>query len=215
MSSNQLHILRSSSYVIEHDVASDKQDEFREWQNNITQAASQYQGYQGTDICPPVEKGDKWYIMVHFDAPDHLNKWLDSDVRHNFVKVGESIFSTSKLTYYKTGLERWFIKEKTNPPAWKQIMATLLGLYPTVMLLLLLQSSLRFMQSLSQADAMLISNFASVCLLTWFVMPAVSRLLKFWLQPASRDSIQNNWMGLLLVVFALGLLRSIFALIAA
>lgn len=215
MASNQLQNIRSSSYVIEHDVAPQKQDEFRAWQHNITQAASQYAGYQGTDVCPPVKAGDKWYIMVHFDSPEHLNHWLDSDVRQSFVKVGKNIFSTSKLTFYKTGLERWFIQKKSNPPAWKQILATLLGLYPTVMLLLLLQSSLSFMESWSAADAMLISNLASVCLLTWFVMPAVSRLLKFWLQPSSHDSTQNNWMGLLLIVVALGFLRSVFAVIAA
>ncbi|MDX2244074.1 MAG: antibiotic biosynthesis monooxygenase [Leptolyngbyaceae cyanobacterium bins.302] len=213
MSSNQLQNMRSASYVIEHEVAAHKQEAFRNWQNEITKAASQSAGYQGTDVCPPVEEDEKWYIVVHFDSPEHLNQWLNSDVRREFVKTGKDIFSTTKITYYKTGLERWFINQKTNPPAWKQIMATLLGLYPTVMILLLVQSALSFMQSLPRADAMLISNFASVCLLTWFVMPSVSRSLKFWLHPPS-PTIHNDWIGLALIVIALGMMRSIFAFVA-
>lgn len=212
MSLNQLQNLRSASYVIEHEVAPDKQDAFRDWQTNITKAVSYYAGYQGTDVCPPVEDDEKWYIMVHFDSAEHLNDWLESDMRHKLVETGKSIFSTSKITYYKTGLERWFINQETNPPAWKQIMATLLGLYPTVMLLVLLQSTSGITQNWSRADAMLISNLVSCCLLTWFVMPGVASLLKFWLQPTSA-SRSTHWIGLLLVLFALGLIRSAFVLL--
>jgi len=197
--------------VIEHDVAKEKENAFREWQTQITEAASRYEGYLGTDVCPPVEADqNRWYIMVHFDSSENLSHWLDSDVRQALIERGKTIFSSTKITYYKTGLERWFLYRKTNPPAWKQIMATLLGLYPTVMILLLLQSSLEFMNRLSQADAMLISNLLSCCLLTLFVMPFVARLLKFWLQPAHQTSPQNNWIGLLLILAALGFMRSFF-----
>ncbi|MDX2228906.1 MAG: hypothetical protein NW220_04685 [Leptolyngbyaceae cyanobacterium bins.349] len=214
MATHQLQNLRSSSYVIEHDVALEKQDAFREWQTNITKAASEYAGYQATDVCPPVEQDDKWYIMVHFDSPEHLNVWLDSDIRHKLVEIGKTIFSTSKITYYKTGLERWFIPHDSNPPAWKQIMATLLGLYPTVMILSWLQSFSGILKPFSPPDAMLISNFVSICLLTWIVMPLVARSLKFWLQPTPQTGAQMHWIGLGLVVFALILLRSLFAAIA-
>ncbi|MBF2029419.1 MAG: hypothetical protein IGS48_22110 [Oscillatoriales cyanobacterium C42_A2020_001] len=139
-----------------------------------------------------------------------MSRWLESDVRQTLVERGKTIFSSTKITYYKTGLERWFLNRKTNPPDWKQIMATLLGLYPTVMILLLLQSSLEFTNTLSRADVMLISNFLSCCLLTFFVMPFVARLMKFWLQPAQQTSVHNNWIGFLLILVALGFMRSIF-----
>lgn len=214
MASNQLQNIRSSSYVIEHEVAAHKEAEFRKWQSDITKAASQYEGYQGTDVCPPVEEDEKWYVVVHFDSQEHLNQWLESDDRREFVKTGKQIFSSTKITYYKTGLERWFINQKTNPPAWKQIMATLLGLYPTVMILLLIQSSLSSMQQLDRADAMLISNFVSCCLLTWFVMPSVSRLLNFWLHPLPHASKWNHWIGFVLVLIALVFMRSLFVTFA-
>ena len=199
--------------MIEHEIAPEKEAAFREWQTNITQAASQYQGYQATDVCPPVEENNKWYIMVHFDSPDHLNHWLESETRHQLVDIGKTIFSTSKITYYKTGLERWFIPLKTNPPAWKQIMATLLGLYPTVMLLGIIQSQLGVAQWLAFPDLMLVSNLLSCCLLTWIVMPLVAQLLKVWLHPDANTPNHHHWIGFALVVIALFFLRSLFSVI--
>ncbi len=210
MVKKQLYKHDTSSYVIEHEVSSEKEEEFKQWQHKITQAASQFDGYLGTTVCPPVEHGNKWYIIVQFDSPDRLTNWLESNIRRNLVEIGKQVFLSSKITHFQTGLERWFIKQEAQPPAWKQILATLLGLYPTVMLLSLLQGSLQWTSSWEFADVMLLSNFLSCCLLTWLVMPFVAWLLKAWLQPKNRHSTQINWIGAVLVLTALGLMRSVF-----
>ncbi|MEB3336567.1 MAG: antibiotic biosynthesis monooxygenase [Leptolyngbyaceae bacterium] len=211
MSNQQLDKSSSASYVIEHEVDKSKEAEFREWQSNIREAASQFTGYVGTDVCPPVE-GDynKWYVIVHFDSSDHLTHWVESEIRRDLIEVGKKVFSTYKITHFKTGLERWFIKQKAQPPAWKQILATLLGLYPTVMILTLGQSSISWMSVFSLADSMLLSNLASCCLLTWLVMPFVAKLLKPWLEPTDSSPVNIHWIGTLLILIALVFMRSIF-----
>jgi len=211
MVKKQLYKHDTASYVIEHEVSQQKEKQFKQWQHRITQAASQFDGYLGTTVCPPVEQGAKWYIIVHFDSPDSLTSWLESDIRRNLVEIGKQIFLSSKITHFQTGLEQWFVKQEAQPPAWKQILATLLGLYPTVMLLSLLQSSLQWTNSWAFADVMLLSNFLSCCLLTWLVMPFVASLLKAWLQPKDRNLAKINWIGAALVLTALALMRSIFA----
>jgi uncharacterized protein len=211
MVKKQLYKHDTAIYVIEHEVSQRKEQEFRQWQYKITQAASQFDGYLGTTVCPPLEHDNKWYIIVQFDSPDSLANWLESDIRRDLVEIGKQVFLTSKVTHFKTGLERWFVKQEAYPPAWKQILATLLGLYPTVMLLSLLQASLQWTRSWAFADIMLLSNFLSCCLLTWLVMPFVAWLLKAWLQPNDRNLTQINWIGAVLVLTALALMRSIFA----
>ncbi len=213
MFSNQLHKIPSASYVIEHEVSKKKEDAFREWQLNISKAASQYDGYLGTDVYPPLEAHQqKWYIIMHFDDPNHLADWLRSRDRQDLVEEGHKTFQKFKITFYRTGLERWFLKEKAASPAWKQNLSVLLGLYPTVMGLLFLQSSIPWMNTLSRADAMLISNFLSCFLLGWIVMPFVAKLFKFWLVPAGQASNANTLIGTLLIVCALMLMRSGFVL---
>lgn len=200
----------TASYVIEHEVAQLKEEEFRQWQHRIIQAASQFDGYLGTIVCPPVEHNTKWYIMVQFNSPNCLKNWLESDTRLNLVEIGKQIFISSKVIHFKTGLERWFVKQETHPPTWKQILATLLGLYPTVMLLSLFQSSLHWTRSWALADTMLLSNFLSCCLLTWLVMPFIAWLLRAWLQPKNCHTTQINWVGAVIVLISLGLMRSVF-----
>lgn len=215
MVKKQLYKHDTASYVIEHEVSAEKEAEFKQWQHRITQAASEFDGYLGTTVCPPIEHDNKWYIIVQFDSPDSLIRWLESDTRHNLVEIGKQVFLSSKITHFKTGLEHWFVKQEANPPTWKQILATLLGLYPTVMLLSLMQSSLQWTNSWAFADVMLLSNFLSCCLLTWLVMPFVAWLLKAWLQPKnSRNPTQINWIGGALVLTGLVLMRSIFVHLA-
>lgn len=173
-----------------------------------------YEGYRGTDIYPPAEADQrKWYIIVHFDDPKHLAHWLESSDRQMIVEEGHKTFRKFKITYYKTGLERWFLKENASPPAWKQNLVILLGLDPTVMGLILLQSASPWMKSLQLADATLISNFLSCCLLGWIIMPFVTGLFKFWLLPTGQASAANTWVGTLLIIFGLVFLRSLFTLI--
>lgn len=78
------------------------------------------------------------------------------------------------------GLEAWFREGgPPPPPRWKMAAATLLGVYPTSLLLgitvaPLLQGLPLMLLSLAMAAAM-------VACLTWVVMPAVTKLLRPWL----------------------------------
>lgn len=62
----------------------------------------------------------------------------------------------------------------------------LVGLYPTVVLLTLAISAI--WKSAELWVSLLIGNILSVSLLTWVVMPAVTRALRFWLAPAGGGS---------------------------
>jgi uncharacterized protein len=68
----------------------------------------------------------------------------------------------------------------------------LVALYPTVMLLTILTNPL--MPYLTLAVQMLIGNVLSIIVLTWLVMPRVSRLLSFWLvTPVGGVAPEGRW----------------------
>jgi antibiotic biosynthesis monooxygenase (ABM) superfamily enzyme len=92
------------------------------------------------------------------------------------------------------------------PPAWKQALAVLFGLYPTLMVLSLLNP---LMRSLSFPARMLVGNILSVALLTWLVMPGTTRLLGFWLN-SHRDGWKHEALGLLTVAGTLAGFAIIF-----
>ena len=213
---NPVDRVSNASIVIEYEVSEDKELLFRQWQSELRSAVNQFKGYLGTDIFPPIQGlHNKWYIAVHFDNPINLTDWLDSDSRHNLISVGRKSFAPYQYKELGTGLEGWFSyqgnsnKTKTRPTAWKQNFAVLFGLYPTVMIENLLFSHFHLMESWSLANRIFVSNLVSCSLLTWVVMPFVTRLLNFWLKP-QQPAVRINLIGTLLVFTCYGLMISIF-----
>ncbi|MGG6264934.1 hypothetical protein ACQ4M3_02565 [Leptolyngbya sp. AN03gr2] len=207
-----------STVVLEHIVPNCNKAAFRNWQRALIRNAKQHEGFARADLSAPLhcENGVmKWYSIVHFNTPDHLNDWLNSDDRAEVVQSGRSIFENYKFKSFTTGLEGWFSTEvgeersSLGPPPWKQVMAVVLGLYPLVMI----QSKLfAFWGWQPSASLTLLSNFITSSLLTWAVMPNITKGFRFWLQPAFRASERkNDLIGAAIVLTALGLMVSLFS----
>lgn len=77
------------------------------------------------------------------------------------------------------GLEAWFRSPNAPPPRWKMGAATLLGVFPTSYLLSITIGHLT--RELPHVLGTLVFSAAMVALLTWVVMPTVTRFLKPWL----------------------------------
>jgi antibiotic biosynthesis monooxygenase (ABM) superfamily enzyme len=82
------------------------------------------------------------------------------------------------------GLEAWFRSPHHPPPRWKMAMVTLLGVYPVSLLIGIGLSST--LKKLPLALNLLVASAIIVSMLTWVVMPLVTRLLHGWLNPPSQ-----------------------------
>lgn len=78
-----------------------------------------------------------------------------------------------------TGLEAWFRNSQKTPPRWKMAVATYLGVLPTVMFLALTLGTVTRAWNFVLNNA--VFNGAVVILLTWIVMPFITRILRRWL----------------------------------
>ncbi|MCU0549496.1 MAG: hypothetical protein MUC48_09130 [Leptolyngbya sp. Prado105] len=209
-----------STVVLEHIVPSQNRAIFRKWHTTLIHSAKRHQGFLRADSPSPLHCLDgvvKWYSIVHFDTPNHLNVWLNSRDRATIVESGQKIFQNYKFKSFTTGLEGWFSthagqeRSSLGTPPWKQVMSVVLGLYPLVMIQSKLIPNLSFLQSWSPAFVTLMSNFIVSSLLTWIVMPQITQALHFWLQPAFRLSDRKtNLLGSAIVLAALGLMVSVF-----
>jgi len=82
------------------------------------------------------------------------------------------------------GLEAWFRSPSAAPPPrWKMAVATLIGVYPTSLLLNV--AVVPFIHAFPVAIRSLIVAASMVALLTWVVMPNVTKLLHPWLHQKS------------------------------
>lgn len=211
-----------SSMVVEYIVPVGQSRVFNQWYGRLVEAASQYEGYTRTDLCPPLDCGDgvvKWYYIVHFSTPRHLKGWLDSDIRKTLLAEGQDTFLAYRYKSFTTGLEGWFSNQyggdeeqrTLGPPAWKQVLSVVLGLYPVIMIQGIVFGALGLMQSWPRPTSMVVNNLVTSSLLTWLVMPFVTRSLRFWLFPAYRiTSTGRDLSGALIVIVALAIMVVIF-----
>lgn len=219
--SSQLNPTFYSSVMVEYIVREGNDLAFTQWQAELTVIAQNFPGFVRMDLGPPLPCTDgvvKWYSVVHFDSPPHLNRWLTSSDRKTQIAKGRHLMRAYRFKSFTTGLEGWFSQQAGDteqaglgPPAWKQVLTVVLGLYPTVMVQSLLFSAWGVMRSWSPASAMLANNLITSVILTWGVMPWLSRGLAFWLRPAYRlQTRQIDGIGTAIVVVAFGLLVILF-----
>ncbi len=174
--------------VFTHRVADDRVRDYLAWRRKAIAAQAHYPGYLATEFFEPHGKMDEWVDVVRYDSLKDLEHWMESKERRDLLEDLDSIVEC-RHAHRVTGLEGWFAMNRpgetaTGPPSWKQALAVLFALYPTVMALTFLNP---LWQNQSLSVRMLLGNILSVALLTWLVMPAVSRLLGFWLSSTGRN----------------------------
>jgi uncharacterized protein len=206
-----------ASLVFEHIVPNGKGLAFRLWHVRLANSARRCDGCMRVDLCAPVKGAHlSWYSIIHFDSPDHLNQWLKSKEREALIEEGRKIFELYQFKSFSTGLEGWFSRSSKaeqfglGPPAWKQNLAIVVGLYPMVMVQTFLFTTLHLMHSWSHASSMLVNNLISSSILTWLVMPLVTKGLSFWLTPDRHSSLKLNVLGTGVVAIVLLGMLSLF-----
>jgi uncharacterized protein len=203
-----------ASSVIVHRLSPDRVDRFLELQRGITQAAEAFSGYQATDVYPPEERQQaEWVVVIHFDAPESLQRWLDSPVRAEWVERLRAEMGDFRLKTLPSGFGAWFAglvdgSEGGLPPAWKMALTVLFALYPTVMLLAFLVGP--YLSPLGLAVSMLLSNMMSCSILQWVAMPAVEKLLAPWLRANQKRQRAYSLGGLVVLLLLLGGMAIVF-----
>lgn len=179
---------RPVTAVLSQRVKPGHEAQLERWQKGITQAAGAFAGFLGAETFKPVPGiQDEWVIVFRFASPKTLQGWLDSKERQTWLDQAKPWVRDVSMQTVGGGLGGWFPlspQSPRQPPDWKQSLAVLVALYPTVMVLnYLLWPQLE--KVVSVPVNMFLNNVASVAILTWVLMPPTTRLLDPWLNPKS------------------------------
>lgn len=203
-------IARASAAIVQR-VPAEAADRFRDWQRDVTQAAEGFDGYEGTDVYPPAAGGDEWVSVIHFENEDLLQRWIDSSERARWVEKLRATVGDFELRTLQGGFSSWFEGLRKDgagamPPAWKMALTVWLGLFPTVLLLSIFVGPLT--SPLGFSFEMLIGNALSVAILQWAVVPALSKVLRRWLEansPATKRLSYGGVVGIVLVLICIAI----------
>lgn len=172
--------------VITHLVKPGREEGYEEWMRGIIPVAKTFEGHLGVNILRP-QKGlpPEYIIVLHFDHHKHLQAWLDSDVRREWLERAKPLIQTPEEMQILTGLETWFELPKRSlkspPKRYKMALLTWLAVFLTLSVIRYLLSPL--LAPLPELLAQLITIGVVVWLLTYVVMPKLTRLFSKWLYP--------------------------------
>ena len=215
MSSHPADLTELVTVVVSHTVHPDDEAAFLAWQRRLSEAERRSPGHRGDELLPPVPGvQDDWVAVTRFATEHDLETWLASPARRDLLAEGTR-FRDFRLRRVAASFGSWFADDGGAAPAtpsWKTALSVLVGLYPTVVLLTLGISAL--WPSGPLWASLLVGNVLSVSLLTWVVMPVVTRALASWLEPtAGARQPRTDVLGTVAALGVLTVLALVFAVV--
>src|SRR5215218_5136672 len=202
------------SAVISMEIKPGQEEAYRVWNQRITAAETQYPGFQGHRLNPPIPGvQDDWVTILTFDSEARLDAWLNSPERHKLLDEATPFSEGVHARKVRTGFDQWFqVAGTAQAPIWKLNMLTLLALYPVVFLFGYFVQTPILMGRLGIPFflALFTATLAGVVILNW-VAPWVSGRFGWWTHPAGSETRQPTLLGIAIVVGLYVLLLLIFS----
>ena len=156
---------------------------FRRWSERFVDAASRFPGHEGASVLS-VPHGDSQYVLLRFASATDLDRWQRSGEYVALIHEADALGPAGGYSETHTGMETWFTLPDKPAPAhrpakWKMALTTWLGLFPIVVALGYVFGPFGLPALLQQA----VSTMIPVALLTWVVMPVLTRAFYAWLYP--------------------------------
>jgi uncharacterized protein len=160
--------------------------DFQVWAHGIVAASRRFPGHLGAAVLDDPDSR-AYHILFSFTDRRSLRVWLDSQERRRWLARVADLLEADQGMQQLTGLETWFKLPSANvptmkpPPRWKMWLVSIVAVYPLVLafqaLVVPRMAGLPFpLRALSLPLVLL-------TLMTFVVMPVVTRLLRRWLGP--------------------------------
>jgi antibiotic biosynthesis monooxygenase (ABM) superfamily enzyme len=159
--------------------------EFLKALHEFQQASFAHGGVLGAGlIAPPEGAGSREYGMLRmFEGEAERAAFYQSELFKAWQERVKPMTEGDAEYQEMKGLEVWFRSKGESPPRWKIAAATLIGVYPTS--LFLTSTVGRGVHGWHPLLSSLTIAASMVTLLTWVVMPFVTKILNTWLHRKS------------------------------
>jgi antibiotic biosynthesis monooxygenase (ABM) superfamily enzyme len=193
---NSIKHSKPVTVIVKRIAKKDKIKEFEEWLSGVSKEVSRQEGNMGIDIIKPTPNSSnkskpEYVIIFRFNTYENLDKWEKSPIRHEWLQKGRKLAESDYDVQKMTGLEFWFtpyFNDESSPmiplqppPRYKMVIVTI----PVISILLLtLVPQIHFlteMLSIPFPIRLVIALTITVLLMTYVIMPLLTKLLKPWL----------------------------------
>jgi uncharacterized protein len=174
--------------IISRRIKPERESDYEIWLQGITQEAHTFPGYLGANVIKPSNKTQPEFVTIfRFDSYENLQRWENSSVRQRWLKLADDMAESDMKIEHSPGLEFWFtpanLPAALTPPRYKMVIlltGVIFGLSISVSPVLVY-----FLRGLPPHLRQLIIISIQSSLMTYFIMPFLTKWLKKWLFSSS------------------------------
>ncbi|MGB0204984.1 MAG: antibiotic biosynthesis monooxygenase [Neptuniibacter sp.] len=161
-----------------------RETEYEEWISGVIHAAASYKGHLGTNVLRPGPSTNHEYVLIYrFDNYENCQSWEQSETRQEWLNKLDDLVEGEGKTERGTGLEFWFdmpeLPVQKHPKPHKMALVLIAVVYVLVFAINVIFAP--WLEQMPLWLRILSIVLAQVLLMTYLVMPRVTRLLKSWL----------------------------------
>jgi antibiotic biosynthesis monooxygenase (ABM) superfamily enzyme len=162
---------------------------YEAWLQRLLASASTLPGYLGATITRPSPGAPREYTSVfRFDSVAHLRAFEASDLRRRALLEVVELVEADAVSRQFTGLEFWFTPPPgilvPQPSRWRMALLMIIVVY--VLVLSIGQLVGLVLATAPVALRLLVTIVLEVALMTWVLMPRLTRWLSRWIYPSVR-----------------------------
>lgn len=185
--------------MVRREAAETRVDEVLAWLDQGLLLARDFEGYLGGGVLRDASRKNVLITVYAFTDRRSLERWNHSEQWHGWTRDGAPLARVADVQKH-TGLEGWFAGAQDVaargmgqgrlriaavspvPPRWKQAAAIWCGMLPLNIGVTSIAAQLPWWGQLPVAVRSLLLVSSLVPLMTFVVMPAVTRVLRPWLR---------------------------------
>lgn len=180
----------SVTVVVTRKVKRGRESDYEDWLRRLLEEAKSMKGYLGATIQKPAPGSTEYTSVFRFDTVDNLRRFEESELRSRYLREVVDYVDADAIWKKFTGLEFWFSPPKgaiiPQPSRFRMALVMIAVIFGLVL-------------SIGQAVGMVAAEVPSyirlfvtisieIFLMTYVLMPRITKLLAKWIYPSSKTA---------------------------
>ena len=170
-----------------------RESQYEDWLKRLLNESKSLKGYIGSTIQRPPPGSTEYTSIFRFDTVDNLRKFEGSELRSRYLREVVDCVEADAIWKKYTGLEFWFSPPKgtiiPQPSRLRMALVTLAVVFGLVVSIGQIVNMVA--GEVPSYIRLFVTISIEIFLMTYVLMPRITRLLSKWIYPSSKIVASN------------------------